>query len=282
MTLYEFTADGSRWKVVTDGEDVLLVETQGRHPPVCLPVAAPGEYGHEPFTMGPLQGDERGETSLEFGYRQERHSLLQIDIHDFHHEHSDTGPMMYQKWYPLPDTKSTVTVALPAPMVLIDNVCIQDLQPTLSEIDTEFCDVGRVRGQPLYELSPRGFERLVASILANHGYKVTLTKYSKDGGYDVLAVAERRTGGDLRLIVECKRYRFDRPVGVSVVRELWGVIMTPGATYDRGIIATTSRFSHDASELLAQLWGLSGWDMKHIMKLLECDWPPGGLWTPAL
>src|SRR6266511_2639144 len=89
-----------------------------------------------------------------------------------------------------------------------------------------------IRATPelLDRISPREFEEIVAELLAGLGWEVSLTPATKDGGHDILAVA--RTPGDVevRVIVECKRYRQDRAVGIAVVRELLGVKYFVGAT----------------------------------------------------
>ena len=83
-------------------------------------------------------------------------------------------------------------------------------------------------------------------ILESLGYLVTLTPVQKDGGYDLLAEARTETGRILTL-VECKRWAPERPVGVEVVRNLYGVLAVEGAT--NAMVATTSRFTRDARRL---------------------------------
>jgi restriction system protein len=102
----------------------------------------------------------------------------------------------------------------------------------------------------LYSLTPRGFEEVVAELLARLGYEVTLTPVSRDGGKDIYA-AERGSLGSFLYIIECKRFAPDRPVGVSLVRELFGVVQAERAT--AGILATTSSFTRDAQEFQAQV-----------------------------
>jgi len=98
----------------------------------------------------------------------------------------------------------------------------------------------------LYRLTPRTFEELVGKILEDLGYSVTLTRFQKDGGYDLLAEARLETGSVLTL-VECKKWSPERPVGVEVVRNLYGVLAVEGAT--NAMIVTTSRFTRGARNL---------------------------------
>jgi restriction system protein len=97
----------------------------------------------------------------------------------------------------------------------------------------------------VYQLPPRRFEELVAKILEDQGCEVTLTKQTRDGGYDILG---RITAGSVPLLflAECKRYAEDRTVGVEVVRNLYGVIEMQRANF--GMIITTSSFTKDARE----------------------------------
>lgn len=102
----------------------------------------------------------------------------------------------------------------------------------------------------LYELSPRKFEEVIAEILHRKGYEVSITPLSKDGGKDI-CVASRNTLGSFLYIVQCKKYAPNRPVGVELVRELYGIVQVEKAT--AGIIATTSYFTKGAKDLRDKL-----------------------------
>jgi hypothetical protein len=97
----------------------------------------------------------------------------------------------------------------------------------------------------LYTLDPRRFEELIAELLMRDGMEVELTEASKDGGRDLLAWADTPFGRHLYL-VECKRYGVQNPVGVSIVRSLYGVLEAEQAT--AGLIVTTSSFTKGALE----------------------------------
>lgn len=96
-----------------------------------------------------------------------------------------------------------------------------------------------------YELEPRRFEEVIAELLHRQGYNVSLTPSSKDGGVD-LFIASRTSVGSFLYLVECKRYSRSNPVGVEIVRQLYGVVEQVNAT--AGIIATTSVFTSGARE----------------------------------
>lgn len=97
----------------------------------------------------------------------------------------------------------------------------------------------------LHDLSPRGFEELVAELLGRLEYEVTLTPASKGGGKDIYAAKKDHLGTFL-FIVECKKHAPDHPVGVGLVRQLNGVVQAEQAT--AGILATTSFFTRGAKE----------------------------------
>lgn len=117
----------------------------------------------------------------------------------------------------------------------------------------------------MMELAPRRFEELVAELLTRDGLDVELTPERKDGGRDVLAYMDTEFGRHLYL-VECKRYSSDRPVGVEIVRALYGVVEHERAT--AGLLITTSRFTAPAVDFQTTI--------KNRMTLKEythlCDW----------
>jgi restriction system protein len=96
-------------------------------------------------------------------------------------------------------------------------------------------------------IPPRKFEELVAAVLKNNGFDVTLTPETRDGGIDIIAVQKDVLGGDLLHLVECKRYAAANKVGIGIVQRLAGVVDQHRA--NRGLIVTTSSFTEDAEEV---------------------------------
>lgn len=85
------------------------------------------------------------------------------------------------------------------------------------------------------------FERLVAETFRQRGYNVTETGgRTADGGVDLAL-----TKGKERLLVQCKQWRA-RSVGVTVIRELYGIIAASRAT--GGYVVTSGMFTHDAKQ----------------------------------
>jgi hypothetical protein len=96
--------------------------------------------------------------------------------------------------------------------------------------------------ESLRTMDRRLFEELIAEIFYRMGYAVTLTARTRDGGYDLLAVAPK--DATVKYLVECKRPDVGNKVSVHPVRELYGVKNAENAT--AAILATTSYFSPDA------------------------------------
>ncbi|HAO09414.1 MAG TPA: hypothetical protein DCQ50_21080 [Chryseobacterium sp.] len=92
-------------------------------------------------------------------------------------------------------------------------------------------------------IEPRQFEEIIAEILFSQGFKVELTKQTRDNGFDIIALKYIDGLVPLKFLVECKRYNRQK-VGVEVIRSFKEVLATENA--NRGIIVTTSYFSKEA------------------------------------
>ncbi|MCK4823525.1 restriction endonuclease [bacterium] len=112
-----------------------------------------------------------------------------------------------------------------------------------TDINTELKRYFSKHPEHLYDLSPRKFEELIASILEDLGFDVELTQATRDGGSDIIAYIRNAVCEYLTLI-ECKKYAADRKVGVGVIREVSGVHHLKRAS--KSLIITTSFFSKDA------------------------------------
>jgi HJR/Mrr/RecB family endonuclease len=97
--------------------------------------------------------------------------------------------------------------------------------------------------ESLYRLPPRKFEEFIAAILEDLGWEINLTPATSDGGRDIIAVVPSEIG-NLLCLVEVKRYRQDRKVGVELVRQLYGTVTHEEASY--GLLVTSSSFSKEA------------------------------------
>ena len=95
----------------------------------------------------------------------------------------------------------------------------------------------------LLVIDRRGFEEVVAEILSGLGYSVELTARTRDGGRDIVAIG-LKDQIHAKYLVECKRPDPGNPVGVGIVRQLFGVVEDESAT--KGILVATTYFSADA------------------------------------
>lgn len=112
----------------------------------------------------------------------------------------------------------------------------------------------------------RKFEEIVAEIFLGFGYEVELTRATRDGGRDVIAIKRKLV--EERFLVECKRPDPGKKVGVRAVRELYGVKQSEGAT--KALLATTAYFTKDARLMFDKhRWELEGKDYNAIMEWLQ-------------
>lgn len=89
------------------------------------------------------------------------------------------------------------------------------------------------------------FEHLIREIfqaeLSGAGAEVKITQASRDGGVDAVAFDPDPIRGG-KIVIQAKRYT--NTVDVSAVRDLYGTVMSEGAS--KGILVTTSSFGPDA------------------------------------
>jgi len=114
----------------------------------------------------------------------------------------------------------------------------------------------------LKKIDRRKFEEIIAEIWRKFGYEVELTKRTRDGGKDIIAISRERV--NVKYLIECKRPEPENPVGISIVRGLHSVVTSEGAT--KGIIATTTRLTKDAKILINEhKWILDGKEYNDIL-----------------
>ncbi len=101
----------------------------------------------------------------------------------------------------------------------------------------------------LRQVHPRRFEEIIARVVERMGFEVELTRYSKDDGVDIFAL--RRDGGvPVLLVIDCKRYARNRPIGPGMVRMLYGLREQHHA--NTAMAATTSYITKGAADLRMQ------------------------------
>jgi len=116
-------------------------------------------------------------------------------------------------------------------------------------------------GDDLMSLKPNEFERLVAHIYRELGYRAKENPHrSADGGIDLLLESDNS-----RIVVQCKRWRDVVPV--QPVRELWGVKHAMNA--QGAIFVTTSQFTPAAEAWAARLPELELVDGRQLLRTIE-------------
>ena len=153
----------------------------------------------------------------------------------------------------------------------------EKLQPVdqlvwIPDIEAELLAFFKSNPESMYEIPSRTFEELVSAIFRNQGFDVELTPPVKDGGFDILAVQHSPFTGDLRFLIECKRYSRKNKVSIGIVRQLLGVLNDENAT--KGIIVTTSFFTKPAIEAAERHKSeLSLSDYDHLVEWLNATIP---------
>jgi HJR/Mrr/RecB family endonuclease len=127
----------------------------------------------------------------------------------------------------------------------VDEDTIHDSKIALTDINEEVKKFLKKHPEKLYQLSPRKFEELIASIMNDLGFDVELTKATKDGGKDIIATIRNSVTSFLAYI-ECKKYAPENRIGVEIIRNVLGVqyLRKPS----KSIIITTSFFTEEAKE----------------------------------
>ncbi|UKS27373.1 restriction endonuclease [Paenibacillus sp. HWE-109] len=100
------------------------------------------------------------------------------------------------------------------------------------------------KGKLLSEMNWRTFEELVGHLLESEGWKVRLTKATRDGGIDVIACKHHEIIGEIKSIWQAKKYGVNNYVHLNQVRELSAIREDNNAT--KALIVTTSRLTKDA------------------------------------
>ncbi len=118
----------------------------------------------------------------------------------------------------------------------------------------------------LHKLHHRKFEEIIAYLFDDFGYDVELTKRTRDGGRDIIAV--RNGEVSVRFLIECKHPRQGNLVGVGPVRELYAVKVDERAT--KALLATSSYFTRDALIFAERHeWELELRDFEGVMEWLR-------------
>ena len=127
-------------------------------------------------------------------------------------------------------------IILPKTPKIISDVCL---------INSNLINKIKQNPKLIYQLSSRQFEEVVAELFDKEGYQVTITQATRDGGKDLIILEQKRIGNFI-IYVECKNYGTSYPIGVRIVRELYGAVTADRAT--AGVLVTSSYFSTPAKK----------------------------------
>lgn len=131
-------------------------------------------------------------------------------------------------------------IAEPVPEVPESKIILLD---EVSRIKTAIREIYR-NNEAIYRLEARDFEQMVAELMRKKNFNVELTKQTRDGGYDLIALQDI-AGFPYRFLVECKRFAQHRRVDVNIVRSFCQVMSEENS---HGIIVTSAYFSADAKK----------------------------------
>lgn len=113
--------------------------------------------------------------------------------------------------------------------------------------------------EQIKNMSPRDFEFFVGNIFERLGFSVKITQATRDGGKDIIATKAEPI--PFTLIIECKHWREEHKVDVSVVRSIYGVQTAMQA--NQSVVVTSSKFTKDARKFAEE--------RKTLMALLDID-----------
>lgn len=154
---------------------------------------------------------------------------------------------------------------------LLEIYCARDL--------LEFCRsiedlISELKSSPelTRELTPTEFEQVVTELFRAKGFKVDLTKRTRDGGKDIIAIHTDKLRIKNKYFIECKRYSEDKKVGVALVRALHGLKNTKDGP-NKIIIVTTSTFTSAAKNFVeheaASKWDITLADFNTLIDWLD-------------
>lgn len=126
----------------------------------------------------------------------------------------------------------------------------------------------RLNISSLSGIDRRYFEQVTAELIRSKGFEVEVTKKTRDGGRDIIGITNVN-GIPFKLFVECKRKDLGNPIGVDIVRSVYGVHNTQNGP-NKSIIVSTTYFTKDARNFPKQEanshWELGLYDFDDLSK----------------
>lgn len=120
----------------------------------------------------------------------------------------------------------------------------------------------------LSEMKWRDFEELIGALLESEGWRVKVTRASKDGGIDVVALKSDDTLGEIYSVWQAKKNCSTNKVQLEEVKALSATRDDERAT--KGIMVTTSRLTRGAIEWIKRdIYRLGYKEHDHIKRWIE-------------
>lgn len=168
----------------------------------------------------------------EYGYTKERDGI------DQHNEETQCLLCGWRSEIHISDVVSSSATALK----MFD---LNSPELALSELGTHLSK----KFEDLYNVAPLRFEELVGDIFKDHNHEPVFTKKTRDGGVDIFLLD--RTTQLLDLIIQCKRYKRTRKVGIDAVQRLAGAALHWKAK--RAVLVTSSAISRDGCKSATEI-----------------------------
>ncbi|MDM8158995.1 restriction endonuclease [Labilibaculum sp. K2S] len=104
------------------------------------------------------------------------------------------------------------------------------------------------KGKLLSQMNWRDFEKLIAYLLEQDGWDIELTKATRDGGVDVIAIRNDENIGLIKSVWQAKKYGLNNKVKLHEIRELSTVRNDEFAS--KALIVTTNYLTKDAIDYI--------------------------------
>jgi HJR/Mrr/RecB family endonuclease len=144
----------------------------------------------------------------------------------------------------------------------------QSVISKITEIESQLVEYLAKHPELMREMNYDAFEKLVAELLASHGFDVEWTGRNNATAGDVIAFkTDSETDLTSSFIVECKRYAPDRPVGIEVARAIYGAKCDE--RFSNALLVTTSSFQRGVEQFSVRRWDFQLKDFKGLVEWLN-------------
>jgi len=152
----------------------------------------------------------------------------------------------------------------------------RELVPVARDVDAEVMKYLRRFPEHVTEMPPASFEKIVAEVLASHGFSdIQLNVQNAFGEIDIIAFESTKEGKRRGYIIECKRYNKRRKVTLREAHVLaMKRIHMAHAGIDRAMLVTTSDFTSPTRTLYDSAWGMELRAHDEVIEWLRTYKPP--------